>query len=401
MRTRESIAIAPALSGFRRLTVTAAMMTIVTLLSACSTPRVVDDGRFIDSAAISQARDFGHNLQEIRIGSLRSSALAQAADPQATSLTAASPLRSPLTPICDTYSYHLPFLPLTALIADSDDTRIALLRALGVNETLKVLWSQSPAVPIGSVIEEVDGTRGHGMKLLTEINLLTLNGKPVPLALKDGKKVTIHPVKTCRGVTIPAPPGGSSEETTVHWTSAIVGRAVMQSLRSAEEWLYLVLWEQGYSEEGATAMRTVEISTALVGLAGMSALTVAGVGAAGASAANAAATAATSRAVLAAAAQATLTTAAARAAAGAIATGTGNALSRYAGSTQYDKADAWAAKALCALGGDPATGLRVHQQLSAQNIEAGPFRLDADRLKALEAVIAKLSGCRKPGRPQS
>src|SRR5205823_9351153 len=87
-------------------------------LAGCGTPKLtVDDGRELDSQLVSEMRDYGEAAAAMRPAIVRSALAAGSG--------------------CDT-QFELPFDAMTTY-GDDADTRVAWVRALGVDEALTVI----------------------------------------------------------------------------------------------------------------------------------------------------------------------------------------------------------------------------------------------------------------------
>jgi hypothetical protein len=116
----------------------------LTFLGGCASKPTVDDGRPLNAVLVADMRAFGDAAVELRPAIVRSAFAADSG--------------------CDN-QYELPFDAMTTDGVGDADTRVAWVRALGVDENLTVIAAdRSSGLRAGDVIAEVDG-HGSGNKL--------------------------------------------------------------------------------------------------------------------------------------------------------------------------------------------------------------------------------------------
>ena len=366
-------------------------LIIICLLTACAGPKyTVDDGRKVNEELLGHIRTYGLGEKIIRPAIVRSAALQ---DPQ-----------------CDT-QWELPFSVATSYDANEDD-RVAWVRGLGVDERLTVVGT-SPDSPLqlGDKIEQIGGFNLKN----TEKMLLLLaeqrdSGYPFEVKLATKKSVKIKPLKVCRGYTRLAPPNRPKTQD-YHWLLSIHPLEVARANLSDDEALWMVLWTQGVSEEGGARMKTYHYATEVAGT--MFNLFTISSGIKGAALAADAAANVVKKTATGIASNVLLdyaTTAVHKLSQQEVmdamqrAAANRRSLSGVAwmASTIFEKADAWAYKALEKLKANPMAGFSLHQKLVERNSTANSMIFDPERLKALnniaeehgrgEEVVAILQG---------
>jgi hypothetical protein len=289
--------------------------------------------------------------------------------------------------------YELPFDVFTSYgIADSD-TRVAWVRALGVDENLTVIAADpSSGLRPGELVAEVDGYKGGDkLRMARRLTEARDRGEPFELKLASGERVTVSPIEVCRGHVLVASPLEPAAQR-YHWTESIHPLALFQPPLSADEAQWIVLWTQGLSETGGARMKGYAF---MVG--SFKWLTVVGLGFAASSAA------ASARA----AASAAGTSATGQVAAAQLAGQAGALMARSAANRAslsgvshvaagvFDRADRWAFENMRRLGMNPRAGLSLHEKLVAQGAADNAFLLDATRLAAMRALVAGLPARRR------
>jgi hypothetical protein len=340
---------------------------VLAVLTGCATKPTVDDGRAVDRALVARMQAFGEAAVALRPAIVRSQAAADSG--------------------CD-HQYELPFDVLTSYgIADAD-VRVAWLRALGVDENLTVIAADpASGLRAGDVIAEVDGYASRNrLSMAARLADARDRGAPFALALASGERLTVAPVMLCRGHVLVAPPLDPALQH-YHWTESVHPLDVFRPPLTADEALWIVLWTQGLSEQGGARMKAYAF---LVG--SLKWLSVVGLGfatsGAAASARASAAASGTSASGQVAAVQL------AGQAASLMAKSAANraqlsGVSRVAAGA-FERADQWAFDTMRRLGMDPRAGLRLHEKLVAQGAADNAFLLDAQRLRAMQALVAGL-----------
>lgn len=389
--------------GFFSAPSTALVALATCVLCACGGMKyTVDDGRKVNETLLGNLRLLGHGERALRPAIVRSGALND--------------------PDCNR-QWELPFSVATSYDWSEDD-RVAWVRALQVDERLTVVAATPESgLVVGDKLVELQGyRRDDATKMLAELASLRDDGKPFAVKTAAGKTLTIKPLQVCRGYVRLAPPLTPAYQD-FHWLMSIHPLEIFAPQISPDEALWMVLWTQGLSEEGATRMKTYhytkEVVSTLFELAslatGLNAATQAAKVAVN-QAAQAAAAAAAKSASEAAAKQA-LEEAAKKLAEQAaqdyaqrvgeeivksVGRQAGNALRdtfmarmgmavsslSWVATTVFDEADRWAYDRIGKLGGDPLAGAKLHQKLLDQSRVANVFVFDEERLAKL-ATLAR------------
>lgn len=344
--------------------ITALIATIfLAVLGGCATRLTVDDGRKLDSHLVSEMRAYGAAATALRPAIVYSASLNDED--------------------CST-QYELPFDVMTSYGVDDEDSKVALVRALGVNENLQVIAAApSSGVSEGDIITQVKGYKGHNkLKMIEMLTEARDDGKPFDLKLASGRQVTIYPVRLCRGHVVVASPFQPTAQL-YHWTQSVHPLEIFQQPLTPDEAEWIVLWTQGLSERGGARMKTYAV---VVG--GMKWIVTLGLGFATSGAASAAAAAGTASAGRIAGVEL------AGQAASMVARSAANraslkGVSRVAAGV-FDRADEWAFKNMQKLGMDPRAGLSLHEKLLAQGAGANAFLYDEKRLASMQALLAGL-----------
>ena len=360
------------------------------LLTACAAPKyTIDDGRKVNEALLDHIRSFGAGEQALRLAIARSAALKD--------------------PNCNT-QWELPFSVATSY-RQSEDDRVAWIRALGVDERITVVGSvPDAAFRAGDKIREVDGySRENPEKMLLTLAERRDAGRPFDIKLVTGKILRVVPFKVCRGYTRLAPPGTPKAQD-YHWLLSLHPLEIAQVNMTDDEALWAVLWTQGLSEEGGARMKTYHYTTKIAGTMYELLTLVSGLKGA-ALAVDAARAAATTVATEALKKQLISQASAAAAskirgelagsaqrltqqqAVGAMQLAAANrgALTGIAwvAATVFDKADAWAYLRLEQLNANPMAGFSLHQKLLEQGLTSNAMALDAERIAALGKLAAE------------
>lgn len=335
--------------------------------TGCATRPTVDDGRQLDSRLLSDMRAYGAALKALRPAIVRS---AELEDPDCSN------------------QYELPFDAMTSYGIGDDNTKVAWLRTLGVNENLTVIAADpSAGLRAGDVVAGVAGhTSRNKQKLAGELIEARDRGLPFALQLASGRQVTVSPVKVCRGHVQVAPPLDPAMQR-YHWEETIHPLEVFGRPLTAEEAQWIVLWTQGLSEQGGARMKTYAFFAGGVKWIGALAL---GLGTAHAASA--------ARAAGAAGASSTGPVAAVQLAGQAASLMARSAANRaslsgvsHVAAGVFDRADQWAFDHMRTLGMDPGAGLRLHEKLVAQGAAANAFLFDEKRLARMR-VLASAPG---------
>jgi hypothetical protein len=339
------------------------------LLNGCATRVTVDDGRPLNAGMVADMRAFGDAAMELRPAIVRSAFAADSG--------------------CEN-QYDLPFDAMTTDGIDDDDTRVAWLRALGLDDNLTVIAAdRSSGLRAGDIISEVDGYRsGNKLGLVERLIDARDRGAPFDIVLDSGERVTVSPVRLCRGHVLVAPPLEPALQR-YHWTKSVHPLELFQHPLTADEAQWIVLWTQGLSEQGGARMKTYAFVAGSVKW-----LSVVGIGIAASSAA-ASARAAAGAAGSSAAGQVAASQLAGQAASLMVRSAANRAsLSGVSGVAAgvFDEADQWAFDNMLRLGMDPRAGLRLHEKLVAQGAANNAFLLDEPRMKQMRALIAGLPG---------
>lgn len=344
----------------------AALLGLV--LAGCAGRPTVDDGRALDGGLLAGMRAFGDAAALVRPAIVRSAALAGSG--------------------CDT-QYELPFDAMTTDGIDDPDTRIAWMRALGVDDRLTVIAADaSSGLRAGEIIAAVDGYRSEDRLAMVErLRAARDRGLPFILTLDTGERLTVAPLRLCRGHVLVAPPLDPALQR-YHWSASVHPLDVFHQPLTADEALWIVLWTQGLSEQGGARMKTYAFAMGGVKWVAVLGLGFATSGAA-ASARAAAAGAGSSAGAQVAAVQLAGQAASLMARSAANRAALSGVSSVAAG--VFDRADAWAFDAMRRLGRDPRAGLRLHEKLVAQGAADNAFLLDAARLERMRALAAGLA----------
>jgi hypothetical protein len=335
-------------------------------LAGCATKLTVDDGRELNSQLIASMREFGEAAAQVRPAIVRSAAMAGSG--------------------CDT-QYELPFDAVTTYGAD-EDTKVAWVRALGVDENLTVIAAdRSAGMRGGDILAEVDGYHSRNkIKMAERLADARDRGQPFTVKLQDGEQVTVSPIQICRGHVLVAPPLDPALQR-YHWKESVHPLEVFHTPLSADEAEWIVLWTQGLSERGGARMKTYAFVTgsfkwlSVLGLGLVTSSATASARAAAASAGSSAAGPVAATQLAGQAASLMAQSAANRASL--------SGVSRVAAGV-FERADQWAFEHMRTLGMDPRAGLRLHEKLVAQGAASNAFLLDAQRLKAMETLAAGL-----------
>jgi hypothetical protein len=336
-------------------------------LAGCATTRLtVDDGRKLDDKLLSDMKAYGAGAAALRPAIVRSAAL----NDKNCSI-----------------QYELPFEAMTSYGVENLDAKIAWVRALGVNENLTVIASDTTSgMAMGDIITEVAGYKSRNtLKMVSELVDARNRGKPFRLTLASGRKVLISPIKVCQGHTIIASPLHAAAQN-YHWTQSMHPLEVFHQALTPDEAAWIVLWTQGLSEQSGATMKTYAfvvggvrwIATIVLGIATSGATSAArGVAAAGSSA-----TGQVAAAQLAGHAASLMASAAANRA----------SLSGINGiaAGRFDQADKWAFANMRKLGMNPRAAVTLHEKLIAKGAAANAFLLDEKRLAGMRQLVAGL-----------
>lgn len=337
-------------------------------LTGCATTPTVDDGRPLDSRLVSDMQHFAEAAAVFRPAIVRSAA---AADSSCAS------------------AYELPFEAMSTYGLD-DDSKVAWVRALGVDENLTVIaTAPSSSLRAGEVIAEVDGYRsGNQRRMAEKLAEARDRGEPFVLTLGSGEQVSVAPVRVCRGRVLIAPPLDPALQR-YHWTESVHPLEIVRQPLTADEAEWIVLWTQGLSEQGGARMKTYAFVVGSVKWLSVLGLGFATSGAAASARASAAAAGTSATARVAA-------TQLAGQAASLMAQSAANRASLSGVSSVaagvFDRADKWAFDHMRRLGMNPRAGLSLHRKLVAQGAASNAFLLDEKRLHAMQALVAGLPG---------
>lgn len=336
-------------------------------LTGCATQLTVDDGRQLDSRLVASMQTFGEAAAALRPAIVRSTVDAGSG--------------------CDR-QYELPFDAMTTYGIEDRNTRVAWVRALGVDENLTVIAADpSSGLRGGDILAEVDGYHsGNKLKMAGRLAEARDRGAPFEVKLDAGDRVTVTPVAVCRGHVLVAPPLDPALQR-YHWTESVHPLEVFGQPLSRDEAEWIVLWTQGLSERGGARMKGYAFTVGTLKW-----LTVLGLGFA-TSGASSAAHAAASSAGTSATGQIAATQLAGQAAS-LMARSAANKASlsgvSHVAAGVFDRADAWAFDHMRRLGMDPHAGLTLHQKLVAQGAASNAFLLDHKRLQEMQALLAGL-----------
>jgi hypothetical protein len=335
------------------------------MLAGCSTKLTVDDGRKLDGQLVSEMRAYGAAAKALRPAIVRSAALNDED--------------------CSA-QYELPFDVMTSYGVEDEDAKVALVRALGVNETLRVIASApSSGLNAGDIVTEVRGYGGRNtlkmIKLLTEARD---DGTPFNLKLATGRHIRIVPFRICRGHVVVASPFQPTDQR-YHWRQSVHPLEIFHQPLTADEAEWVVLWTQGLSERGGARMKTYAFMVgglkwiATIGL-GVTASAAAASTRGAATAAGASSGGQVAAMQLAGEAASMMTRSAANRA-------SLKGVSRVAAGV-FGRADEWAFINMRKLGMDPGAGLSLHQKLLAQGAAENAFLYDKKRLTDMKALLA-------------
>lgn len=333
------------------------------LLGGCATRPTVDDGRALDPHLVSNIRTYGAAAEVIRPAIVRSAAVNDVG--------------------CST-QYELPFDVMTSYGVSDDDEKVALLRVLGVTDSLRVIAADPVSgMNKGDIIQRVNGYDGrNSLKMIDMLAQARDDGTPIDITLASGRRVQVFPFRVCRGHVVIASPFDPAVQL-YHWTQSVHPLEIFRQELTEDEAEWIVLWTQGLSEEGGARMKTYAfmvdsfkwIATLGLGMAASGAAT----SARGAAAAGTASGGQVAAAQLAGQAASMMTRAAANRAS---LTG----VSHAAGGA-FDDADAWAYRNIQKLGMNPRAGLTLHQKMVAAGAASNAFLYDDERLDAMLALL--------------
>jgi hypothetical protein len=337
-------------------------------LAGCATRLTVDDGRALDSHMVASMRDFAEAAAIVRPAIVRSAAMADSG--------------------CDK-QYELPFDAVTTYGAD-EDVKVAWVRALGVDENLTVIAAdRSSGLHGGDILAEVDGySSGNKRKMAKRLADARDRGQPFELKLADGERLSVAPIRICRGHVLVAPPLDPALQS-YHWTASVHPLEVFHTQLSADEAEWIVLWTQGLSERGGARMKTYAFfvgSFKWLSVLGLGLVTSSATASARAAAASAGSSAAGPVAATQLAGQAASLMAQSAANRASL-----SGVSRVAAG-MFERADKWAFDGMRKLGMDARAGLSLHDKLVAQGAAANAFLLDEKRLQGMRSMVASLPG---------
>jgi hypothetical protein len=340
------------------------------LLAGCASSKLtVDDGRPLNSQLVSSMQDFGEAAAAVRPAIVRSAAMADSG--------------------CDN-QYELPFDAMTTDGMGDADTKVAWARALGLDENLTIIAADSSSgLRAGDIIAEVDGYKSRNKVALAEKLVDARDrGEPFELTLASGERLTVAPIRLCRGHVMVAPPLEPALQR-YHWAESVHPLELFHRRLTADEAQWIVLWTQGLSETGGARMKGYAYT-----VGAFKWLSVLGLGFATSSAA------ASSRAAAASAGTSATGQVAATQLAGQAASLMAQSAAdkaslsgvSHVAAGVFDRADKWAFENMRRLGMDPHAGLSLHEKLVAQGAAANAFLLDEKRLARMRAMIAGLPG---------
>jgi len=345
------------------LTVSLAAIFLATQ-AGCATKLTVDDGRPLDSRLVAEMQAYGEAVVAVRPAAVRSAAMADSG--------------------CDN-QYELPFDVMTTYGADAE-TKVAWVRALGVDENLTVIAAdRSSQLRPGEIVAEVDGYSSRNkLRMADRLVRARDSGEPFQLKLASGEKVVVSPIRVCRGHVLVASPLDPALQR-YHWKGSVHPLEIFHQRLSADEAEWIVLWTQGLSERGGARMKTYAFMVGTVKW-----LSVVGLGfATGGAAASTRASAAS--AGTSAGGQVAATQLAGQAASLMAQSAADKAsLSGVSGVAAgvFDRADQWAFEQMRRLGMNPRAGLSLHEKLVAQGAAGNAFLLDEKRLARMRAMVA-------------
>jgi hypothetical protein len=337
-------------------------------LAGCATTRLtVDDGRKLDDKLLSDMKAYGAGAAALRPAIVRSAAL----NDKNCSI-----------------QYELPFEAMTSYGVENLDAKIAWVRALGVNENLTVVASDTTSgVAMGDIITEVAGYKSRNtLKMVSELVDVRNRGKPFRLTLASGRKVLISPIKVCQGYTTIASPLHAAAQN-YHWTQSMHPLEVFHQALTPDEAAWIVLWTQGLSEQSGATMKTYAF---VVGGVRWIAIIALGLATSGASATARSAAAAAGSSATGQIAAAQLAGHAASLMASAAANRASLSGINGIAAGRFDQADKWAFANMRKLGMNPRAGITLHEKLIAQGAAANAFLLDEKRFAAMRALLAGL-----------
>jgi hypothetical protein len=337
------------------------------MLGGCASKPTVDDGRPLSAQLVVDMQAFGEAASEVRPAIVRSAAAADSG--------------------CDS-QYELPFDVMTTYGIDDPDTRVAWVRALGVDENLTVIAAdRSSGLRAGDIVAEVDGyASGNKLRMAEVLAQARDRGEPFELKLASGEQVRISPFRLCRGHVLIAPPLDPALQR-YHWRESVHPLELFHRPLSADEAEWIVLWTQGLSERGGARMKTHAFMVGAfkwLTVVGLGFATSTATGSAHATAASAGGSATGQVAAIQLAGQAGSLMAQSAANRASL-----SGVSRVAGGV-FDQADQWAFDHMRSLGMNPRAGLSLHEKLVAQGAANNAFLLDEKRLARMRALVAGL-----------
>jgi hypothetical protein len=345
-------------------------LALLASLAGCATTYTVDDGRKVDETLLAQIRTYGDGERALTPAIVKS---AELHDKDCAA------------------QYVLPFDTATSA-GFSEDVKVAWIRALGVDEHLRVVAvGPGATVSVGDIIAEVDGySSDNARKMLIHLRGTRDDGKPFQMKLGSGAVVTTTPLKVCRGIVEFQWPGRSANDQFYHWLGSAHPLEVAGIHLTPGEAEWVVLWTQGLSEEGVGRMRTYSyvlsgakaVAGSVLSNATMGAGQIAGNAA---SVAGSAFSTAVGHIVMAETpgilAQATTAASA-------------NAANlhglNWVASSAFDEADKWAFEHMSKLGMDPRTGLELQIRLVKAGAIHNGLLFDDARLKQMETLASAL-----------
>ncbi|MGB9111047.1 MAG: hypothetical protein WCC39_20360, partial [Telluria sp.] len=150
-------------------------------LGGCATNTLtVDDGRPLNGQLVASMQDFGEAAVAVRPAIVRSASLADSG--------------------CD-QQYELPFDAMTTDGVGDADTKVAWARALGIDENLTIIAADSSSgLRPGDIVAEVDGYKSRNKVAMADRLVDARDrGEPFELTLDSGERVTVAPIRICRG----------------------------------------------------------------------------------------------------------------------------------------------------------------------------------------------------------
>jgi hypothetical protein len=282
----------------------------------------------------------------------------------------------------------LPFEAMTSYGVQDEAQRIAWVRALNVNQDLRVIASDpSSGLRMGDVIARVDRYRSHNtLKMLGALVEARDRGQPFDLTLESGKHVSVSPIAVCRGHVVVATPFLPAVQS-YHWKFSVHPLEVFHRPLTRDEAQWIVLWTQGLSDQGGARMKTYAF--AMGGLKWIALLAL------GATASSAAASARSASAAAGSSSAGPAVAAQLAGQAGSMATraaanrATLSGISRIAAGV-FDRADEWAFDHMLELGMNPRAGLTLHEKLLGQGAAGNGFVLDDERLAEMRVLFDRL-----------